>query len=43
MQMCLDNDGVLDVAVVSEFCNCKGQVSGGLREILFNVVTRWKT
>ena len=40
MEMGLDDGGIFNVSGFTEFCDCKGHVSGGLREVVVDLVTR---
>ena len=43
MEMGLDDGGIFNVSGFTEFCDCKGHVSGGLREVVVDDVTFGKT
>ena len=43
MEMGLDDGCIFDVSGLAEFCDCKGHVSGGLREVVVDDVTFGET
>ena len=40
MEMGLDDGGIFNVSGFAEFCDCKCHVSGGLSEVVVDLVTR---